>query len=277
MLRYYKQQHVNPNTVSMESTMSPCRTVAILSSLLVAFGTPVLAADYAAKVDKEVISNRDVDQVFKGNPTLANNEQNRRAITEELVARELIIQAAKQKKLDREPEVKAAIVANTRQILFAAGADSFLKENPIRDSVLHEQYENWAKSFPKEEFKVRRILLKTQDEAERIASQAREGKSFADLALQSLDTESAKKGGDIGWIAPMSPQIAQELAKLTQGKVSDPIEVSNGWEVVEVTDKRPAHPPEFDQVKERLRAAMQQELLRRYVQELHSKANVVIP
>jgi len=257
--------------------MFPRRTVVIISSLFVAFGTPVLAADYAAKVNKETISKRDVDQVFKGNPTLANNEQNRRAITEELVARELIIQAAKQKKLDQDPEVKSAINVQTRQILFAAGADNYLKENPIKESVLHEQYDAWAKNFPKDEYKVRRILVKTQDEAGRIASQAREGKAFADLALQSLDTESAKKGGDIGWIAPMSAPIAQQLAKVDVGKISDPIEVSEGWEIVEIMDKRPAHPPEFDQLKERLRSAMQQELLRRYVQELSSKAAVVIP
>ncbi|CAK0742556.1 peptidyl-prolyl cis-trans isomerase C [Gammaproteobacteria bacterium] len=257
--------------------MSPRRTVVILSSLFVALGTPVLAADFAAKVDKEIITKKDVDQVFKGNPTLADNEQNRRAITEELVARELIIQAAKQKKLDRDPEVKAAINAQTRQILFAAGADSYLRENPIKDSVLREQYDTWSKNFPKDEYKLRRILVKTQDEAERIAAQARDGKSFADLALQSLDTESAKKGGDIGWIAPMSPEIAQKLSAVSVGKISDPIEVSDGWEVVEVLEKRPAHPPEFDQLRERLRSAMQQELLRRYVQELGSKTAVVIP
>ena len=48
------------------------------------------------------------------------------------------------------------------------------------------------------------------------------------------------------------------------------------WEMVEVLEKRPAHPPEFDQVKTRLQAAMQQEMLRRYVVELQQKSTVEI-
>ncbi|CAK0748072.1 putative parvulin-type peptidyl-prolyl cis-trans isomerase [Gammaproteobacteria bacterium] len=266
--------------------------VLILSSLLFNVGTPALAAgsakkpvfsnntvekNFAAKVNDAIISKRDVDQVFKGNPNLTDNKQNRRAITDELVARELIIQAAKEKNLDKNSEVRDAIVASTHQILFAAGADDYLKENPIRDSAAREQYENWVKNYPKEEFKVRRILLKTQEEAERIASRIKEGKPFAELASQSLDTESAKNGGDIGWIAPMSPETAQQLSNLNVGKVSDPIEATNGWEVVEVMDKRPAHPPEYSQIKDRILNAMKQELLRRYVQELRTKANIIIP
>jgi peptidyl-prolyl cis-trans isomerase C len=275
----------------MENFMSRYRNIAIFSALLITFGTPFSSADarkavpkknytetsYAAKVNGEIISKRDVDQVFRGNPKLPDNQQNRRAIIDELVARELIIQSAKKKNLDRNDEVMDAINASTRQILFAAGADSYLKENPISDSVIHTQYDNWVKNFPRDEYKVRRILVKTRDEAERITSKIRDGKSFSDLALQSLDTESAKKGGEIGWVTPMLPQTAQQLANLQIGKVSDPLEAPNGWEVVEVMEKRPATPPEFAQVKDRFSAAMQQELLRRYVQDLRDKAQVIIP
>jgi len=248
--------------------------LALLGTL--ASAPPVLSADYAAKVDKVIISNREVEQVLKGNPNLPDDARSRRAITEELVAHELIVQAAKKKKLDQDQEVKEAIATATRQILFTAGADRYLKEHPIGDSQLHEEYDAWAKNFPKEEYRVRHVLLKTQEEAERVSADAKEGKPFADLALQSLDTESARKGGEIGWITPMSAQTVEQLSKLKTGQVSEPLEAVNGWDVVEVLEKRPAHPPEFDQVKTRLQAAMQQEMLRRYVVELQQKSTVEI-
>jgi len=269
--------------------MSYRRSTIILSAAILLCGTPLYAAkpakgtppraegNYAAKVNGAIISKKDVDLVLKNNPTLTDNKQNRRAIVEELVARELVIQAAKEKRLEQNSDVKAAIESSERQILFAAGADSYLKEKPIRDFQVREQYDVWIKNFPKEEYKIRRILLKTQEEAERIVERIRDGKSFADLALQSLDADSAKKGGEIGWIAPMSPATAQQLANLKIGKASDPIEAPNGWEIVEVMEKRPSQPPEFDQIKDRFRAAMQQELLRRYVQELREKASIVFP
>lgn len=232
---------------------------------------------FVAKVNEEVISKKELDQVFKNNPNLPDNKQNRQAIVEELVARELIIQSAREKKLDRNLDVREAINASTRQILFAVGADDYLKENPISDSMMREQYDLFVKNYPKEEYKVRHIILKTQDEAEKVIDKIKDGKSFNELARQSLDTESANNGGDIGWITPMVPQTAQQLANLKVGKVSDPIESPNGWEIVEVTDKRAARAPEYNKIKDRIAAAMKQELLRRYVQELRSKADIVIP
>ncbi len=257
--------------------MSLRRIVVVCSCLLLGFGMPSVAADYAAKVGKETISEKDVDQFLKNIPNAVDNEQNRRQVTEELVAHELLIQAAKQQKLDTDPRVRAAIAANTRQILMIAEQDHYLKEHPIKDSMVREQYDAWVKNYPKEEYKVRRIIVKTRNEAVQIASQAKDGKSFDELVGQSIEAESAKKGGDIGWVTPMVPKEAELLANLKTGQISDPIEFASSWEVVQVTEKRAANAPEFDKVKDRFRGLMQQEVLRRYVQELREKTTVVIP
>ncbi len=261
--------------------MSFRRKILIGSALLVGFGvgfgTSAFAADYAAKVGKEIISKKDVDQVLKNNPNATDNEQTRRQITEQLIVRELIIQAAKQKKLETNPQVKEAIAANTRQILFTAEVNRYLEANPLRDSMVRAQYDEWTKKYPKEEYKTRHILLKTKEDADQVASQLKDGKPFTELATQSLDTETAKKGGDLGWIAPMIPQEVELLSGLHVGQLSDPIETPNGWNLVEVMEKRPAQPPEFDKIKDRFRAAMQQELINHYVKELQEKIPVVIP
>ena len=142
---------------------------------------------------------------------------------------------------------------------------------------MREQYDNFIKNYPKEEYKVRHIVVKTKEEADQIVEQIRDGKSFDDLATQSLETETAKKGGDMGWIAPLGSKDLDLLSNLKVGQVSEPVEVTGGWNIVQVTDKRPAHPPEFDKVKERFRGLMQQEVVRHYVQELREKTTVVIP
>lgn len=258
----------------------PQRRSLISCVALLLCAAPVLAADYAAKVNGTPITNRDVDQVFRSNPNLPrDNPQARRAVTEELIARELLVQSARRDKLDKDPEVRDAIAAATRQVLFTAAAERFLKRNPIRDGAVRERYDSMLKKLPKEEYRVRHIMVKTEAEANRIASQLKSGKKFADLASQSLDTESARKGGDAGWVSPVAvlPEVGAALPTLRIGQVSQPIETARAWVVLEVQEKRPAQPPSFEQAKERIRAGMQQEALRKYVQDLRAQAKLELP
>lgn len=68
------------------------------------------------------------------------------------------------------------------------------------------------------------------------------GKSFADLAKEnSQDTDSASKGGDMGWksLAQLNdPSVASEVASLPLNSVSSPFKTDAGWQIIEVTDKR---------------------------------------
>ncbi len=256
---------------------SPRPLVLLVSMLLCA--SPLWAADYVAKVNGTSISTKEVDSFFKNNPKQPDNEQNRRAYTDILIARELLYQDAKKKKLDQQNDVKSAVAAATRQILLDAAAEHQARETPLKESIIKERYEQWVKNLPKDQYKVRHIMLKTEYEAKKVVDQLRSGKSFAELASQSLDEESGKKGGEIGWIAQgqILPEVSDALPSLKVNQVADPIKTDRGWDVLEVMEKRPLQAPEFQQVKERIQAAMRQEGLQKYIQELYSAAKVERP
>ncbi len=258
--------------------MPRVRPLVLLVALAVG-SSSVLAAGYAAKVNDTTISKSEVDRVLSANSSLPDNDKARRAVVEELVARELLIQAAKKNKLDKDGDVRDAINAATKQILFSAAADRYLKDHPVNESDMRQHFDAMSKNMPKEEYKIRHIMVKTQQEAEKISSQYKNGKSFNDLVSQSQDTETARKGGEVGWASPIAvlPEIGKALPNLKSGQLSDPIQTGKGWFLVEVQDKRTAQPPTYEQVKEKLRAALQQDQLRKYVQELASKAKIDIP
>ncbi len=97
---------------------------------------------------------------------------------------------------------------------------------------------------------VRHILLKqdaniTNAEAERqinnIYQQLKSGKDFGLMAKQySLDSASAVKGGDLGWVTgdELVPPFAKAMDALALNKVSKPVKTQFGWHLIEVLERK---------------------------------------
>ncbi|MDP1603600.1 MAG: peptidylprolyl isomerase [Legionella sp.] len=96
---------------------------------------------------------------------------------------------------------------------------------------------------------VRHILLK-QDasmtsaeaikQANNLYQQLKSGKDFAVMAKQySLDTVSAAKGGDLGWVSPDEtvPEFEKTMNTLPLHTVSKPIKSRFGWHLIEVLER----------------------------------------
>ena len=255
------------------------RSTVLLTSLLsLTCAIPVLAAP-VAKVNDVTISDQEVDQILKNNPALAQNPQGRPFVINTLISNELLHQKAKAQRLDSDGEVKTAIDAATRQILINAATARYLRDNPVSDAAVRQRYDQLVKNMPKEEYRIRHIMVKSQDEANDLLRRLqRSKKSFAALAAQSLDAGTAGKGGELGWIAPnfLLPEIAAEVLKLKPGQIGGPIQTPQGWDIIEVMDKRKAKAPSLDQVKEQVRAQLQQEALQQYLVDLRNQAKVTV-
>lgn len=77
--------------------------------------------------------------------------------------------------------------------------------------------------------------------ADRIVEQLRRGVPFAALAQQFSQGESARSGGDMGWVLPSSldPALDAAVEKLPLRQASEPIRTPSGWHIVYVVDRRP--------------------------------------
>lgn len=56
----------------------------------------------------------------------------------------------------------------------------------------------------------------------------------------SLDTNSAVKGGDLGWITPgeVVPEFEKTMEKLPLNQVSQPVKTQFGWHLIEVLERK---------------------------------------
>ncbi|WP_058533993.1 peptidylprolyl isomerase [Legionella saoudiensis] len=96
----------------------------------------------------------------------------------------------------------------------------------------------------------RHILLKTdasmlpedaKKQVNNIYQQLIAGKDFATMAKRySLDTGSAVKGGDLGWISPGEtvPEFEKAMNKLALNQISKPVKSQFGWHIIEVLGRK---------------------------------------
>jgi PPIC-type PPIASE domain len=99
----------------------------------------------------------------------------------------------------------------------------------------------------------------------------RQGENFSDLVGSASEDEATKtRGGDLGFFAAyrMPPDFFAATAKMSPGKVSQPIRTSLGFHIVQITDLKPARQMTFDEAHSDIRAALESEKRRLTLQKL---------
>lgn len=126
------------------------------------------------------------------------------------------------------------------------------------------------------------IVVATREEAARIASRARAGEDFADLARRhSLDAQTKEKGGALSTLAQadLQPGYGEAAFKAGRGAVFGPVETPSGWNVGVVRSIEPSRPLAYADVVEALKAKLlddrRQELWTDYLGDILRKAEVV--
>ncbi len=108
-----------------------------------------------------------------------------------------------------------------------------------------------------EQIHARHILVETEEEARAVLDRLEAGEDFAALANElSLDT--ATEDGDLGWFARGQMVTAFEEAAfaLEAEEISDPIETTFGWHIIQLLERDPDRPFEEDVLEQRKAAAL---------------------
>jgi peptidyl-prolyl cis-trans isomerase C len=207
-----------------------------------------------------------------------DSPERHQAVKEELVNREVLAQAAAKRGLDRNPDIAAQMEMAKQAVLVRALFESEVKANPITDSQLQQQYEQFKGSMGTNEYKVKHILVDKEDDAKAIIAELNKGGDFAKLAKEkSKDPGSKDNGGDLDWgpAARYVKPFADALTSLQKGQTSTvPVKTDFGYHVIRLDDVRPLKVPDFAELKEQFRQRVQQQQIQKLVMELRQKAKV---
>ncbi len=218
---------------------------------------------------------------------IADKENEKKIVLDEMIERTLLVQNAMDQKLDQDPEIRFLMKRIRENLLVQAAVRKELQKNPITDEDVKKRFEQEAANTYKTEYRVRHILVKTEDEAKDIIKKLKGGAKFPALAKKrSIDTQSAKNGGELGdWInqGMVVPEFFDALTKMKKGDISaEPVKTNFGWHVIQVEETRPLKIPNFEefvknpQAKANLQQKLQNERIEAMAGELRSKAKITI-
>ncbi len=211
----------------------------------------------------------------QGQPDSPERQQ---AVKEELVNREILVQEAQRRGIDKNREVAAQADMARQAVLVRALFEQEVKKNPITDAQLQQQYEQFKASMGANEYKVRHILVDKEDDAKAIIDQLNKGGDFAALAKEkSKDPGSKDNGGDLDWgpSARYVKPFADAVTSMQKGQTTKtPVKTDFGYHVIRLDDVRPLTVPPFNEMRQQFMQRAQQQQVQKLVMELRSKAKI---
>lgn len=257
--------------------ISKFATLAILGALA---ANPAFAEDKSvALVNGVSIPQARVDMRVKaaaaqGQP---DSPELRKAIRDDMINLEVMVQEANKLGLNKNEEVLQQTELARQQVLVGAFIQDYAKKHPISDDQIKQEYDKMKAKLGDKEYNVRHILVETEAEAKSIIEQLGKKAKFEKLAAKSKDTGSAAQGGSLGWAVPSNfvPPFANALLNLKKGERSkEPVQTQFGWHVLMVDDIRDLKAPPLDEIKPQLYQRLQQQSIKKAIDDLRAKAKV---
>ena len=208
----------------------------------------------------------------------SDSPEMREALKQQMINRELMVQEATRRGLDKNSEIAARLVFARQDVLSTAYVQETFKAHPVTDEALRKEYERIKAQLGAREFKARHILVAKEDEAKEIIALIRKGGNFEKLAAErSMDPGSKVNGGDLDWGPPgryVKP-FGEALLKLKKGQMTEaPVQTNFGWHIIRLEDERATRIPGFDEAKPQLQQMLQNQVVEKAVSELRAKAKI---
>ena len=264
----------------------------LLLATLLSNSAFALDKDAVAAVNGKKITQEDYKQHLE--LLSAQNRQqggqgqiNRQAVLNDLINKEVLVQEAKKKKLDKDKKIIAQLKKLEENLMVQVLLSKSPAANPISDKEMQEVYDTKVKNADRTEYKASIIVVDNEAKAKELIKKLNDGADFAETAKTDSIHENGNQGGDLGWFsaADVPQPFLQAVSKLIKGThsqapVSMPV-VMNGqkatqYHIIKLEDSRKRDLPKFEDIKDQIRAAIQNQRLQEYVVNLRNKAKIEV-
>ena len=213
-----------------------------------------------AMVSGMPITEGDVDKFIAGlGPRGAsfNNAQGRKRVLEQLINSKLLLLDAQRNLYEGETAFRAQLAALKEELLVNYAVEKAISAvNVSEDDVKKYYEENKAQFVSPETVNASHILVDTEEKANEILADIKEGKtSFEDAAREYSSCPSKANGGNLGDFGKgqMVPEFDAAVFSMEEGEVSaSPVKTQFGYHLIKLNAKNPESIMEFDTVHDEL-------------------------
>jgi EpsD family peptidyl-prolyl cis-trans isomerase len=245
--------------------------------------------DVVAKVDSQTITTKDVEHELSALPEFAKDffkgEEGMTRLVDELVKKELLYAEVKKKGLDKDPDfLKKFEEAKKNALISRLLENEVQKKSPqITDKEIRDFYDSHKEDFiMPASVRISRIVVKNEEDAKKVYERLQKGEDFKKVAAEmSIDTKSAKSGGDIGYLkkGEMNADLEKVVFRLKKNQISMPIPLKDGIHFLVATDIKGSQIP-FDKMSaaigQQLGLKKQQDALEQYIEGLKKDHKVEV-
>jgi peptidyl-prolyl cis-trans isomerase C len=199
-----------------------------------------------------------------------------------VVRRELLMQEAEKRKLGEQAEIAEQVTNLRRELMIRAIVQEEIGAKvKVDEKEVQEYFAAHADEFSGDTVQLRHIVVQTEGEARELQARLAKNESFEELAKKhSRDTNSAPKGGDLGFLGreQMLPDFARAAFALKAGEVSDVVRTPFGFHLIKLVSRKKGQPLTFEQVKAQLQRRLlderQSQRFQAWVKDLESGAKI---
>ena len=258
--------------------------VLVAASAAMAADKPVLTVGTSALDEKEVLNlmatTTGGNQMMVGLMLAQSTLPERVDLVNQMAHALLFAEAARSKGLEARPDIAFQIKWQTMQILMQGYFEQNASKWDMSEKAVRNYYDTHKEEFyQKPGAHTRHILSQTEGDALNAALEVYKTKDFAKVASEySRDPNSAKNGGDLGWVEKgmMVAPVEAAIEGASVGSLVGPVKSDYGWHIIEVTERRPGKQLSFEESAERAVQGLQKQYLENELKELQAKFSVNI-
>jgi peptidyl-prolyl cis-trans isomerase C len=248
-----------------------------------------MGGDELARVNEVSISIQDFNRMADRQPLEAKmrllTEKAQRDFFENyVITRELLLQEAKKKGIDKNPEMRLKIEDLRRAMIIDALLDEMLRgKNEVSELEILEYYQKNTNRFTEpKEVKIRQIVVSSETQLKEVMKRLAAGERFETLAATHNPDQLRGEGGSLGYIrrGQLAPVEETAFSLKKKGDISDVVRTPHGYHLIQLEDRRGSTLRPLGQVKDTIRAFLQakkrQDAYLEYVRVLKSEAKIAV-
>lgn len=209
-----------------------------------------------------------------------NSKEGLNVLADELVNQELLLQDAKENKLDNEEEfVKELEIVKNNMLKNYAMHKIFEKVSVSEDEIENYYQENKDTLFSPVTYTASHILLESEEMADKVLDQINEGLDFKQAAKKYSLDPTKDNGGSLGSFPKgvMVKEFQEGLDKLKIGEISNPIKTQFGYHIIKLDNKMDSSNT-YDEIKDKVKSTYEmvkrQEKYIEKIKDLTKKAEI---